>query len=732
VPAMFIRAGFGLVVVLVFVFFERSRLSHTLISYLSPTIMAAALLVAAIFFNGDSLIFCLLCGVTIISMTYFSTRGLLAHILTVCAVILVLLFVFGLNLLGQNFTLTYNIIFLIATMGLNVLFYSFCGFCVKLFQEHDNAKNEADSAAARLKAVIANYSGIIWSVDKDRVVTLFDGLYLKRIGLTSDFIEGKNIERALLKGRHLDIIDYADKTFEEGPQEWTSEIDGKKFIARTTPVYDKSGAITDVVGSIDDMTEILQLQQDLEEAVRDATAASRAKSEFLANMSHEIRTPMNAIIGMTTVGKNSDDIERKDYCFVRIEDASNHLLGVINDILDMSKIEAGRFDLSMQEFGFERMLQRVANVINYKVAEKKQHFTIYVDRAIPEFLFGDDQRLTQVITNLVGNSIKFTPEGGSIRIGTYYLGEAEGVCTIKITVTDTGIGISPEQQSRLFQSFQQAESDTSRKFGGTGLGLMISKSIVEMMNGKIWIESELGKGSTFAFTVKLKRGETNDENLQPHSTWWDHVRILVADNDMDTLAFFRKIALEFGAQCDTAESGTEAVKLATQNSYYDLCFLGQLLPDIDGLSLVKALRKTFRDQRAVTFVLFTETGMDLIAVDARKIGVNRFVGKPIVPSDIIDTINDALGLASNPEQTPEEEGYVSFAGRRLLLAEDMEINREIIKTLLEPTLIAIDSAENGSEAVELFSAAPAKYDVILMDIQMPIMDGTRQRSGSGR
>ncbi|MCL2487757.1 MAG: ATP-binding protein, partial [Oscillospiraceae bacterium] len=326
-------------------------------------------------------------------------------------------------------------------------------------------------------------------------------------------------------------------------------------------------------------TTVRQRTKQLEEQVLIAETASRAKSDFLANMSHEIRTPMNAIIGMTAIGKSAFDVARKDYSFSKIEDASNHLLGVINDILDMSKIEAGRFDLSEEEFSFERMLQRVVNVVNYKVTEKRQRFKIYVDRDIPEFLVGDDQRLAQVITNIVGNAVKFTPEEGKIRIGTYFLSESDGICDIKITVSDTGIGISPEQQARLFKSFQQADSGTSRKFGGTGLGLVISKSIVELMGGEIWVESELGKGSTFAFTVRVKRSEIDEQKLMGYNLNWTGVRILVADNDTDTMAFFRKITGEFGARCDTVLTGADALALIRQNGGYNIYFIGWELSD---------------------------------------------------------------------------------------------------------------------------------------------------------
>jgi len=320
---------------------------------------------------------------------------------------------------------------------------------------------------------------------------------------------------------------------------------------------------------------------------------SRHKSAFLANMSHEIRTPMNAIIGMTTIGKSATDPARKDYCLSKIEDASNHLLGVINDILDMSKIEANKFELSEAEFDLEKTLRRIENVINYRIEEKRQKFTVNIDRSIPRTLIGDDQRIAQVITNLLWNAIKFTPENGSISLAVRLAGKENGVCTLQVSVSDTGIGITPEQQAKLFNSFEQAESSTTRKYGGTGLGLAISKNIVEMMGGSIWIESEPGKGSTFNFTIQLKQ-----------------------------------------------------------------------------------------------------------------------------------STNECLGTGKQQtEKTKAEDISGIFAGRRILLVEDVEINREIVQTLLEPTKLEIDCAENGIEAVNKFAKAPSGYDMIFMDIKMPEMDG---------
>jgi len=324
---------------------------------------------------------------------------------------------------------------------------------------------------------------------------------------------------------YVQSVRHIKKAFNEGRCvfNWTHQmLDGTPIPAEITLVRTSYGDDYVVAGYTRDLREHKMMMQniresaaELEAALEKAQAANRAKSNFLSNMSHEMRTPMNAIIGMTLIGKSASDIEKKDYAFEKIEGASTHLLGVINDVLDMSKIEAGKFDLSCEEFNFEKLLQKVTNVVNFRVDEKHQRLTVNTDPNIPNNLNGDDQRLAQVITNLLTNAVKFTPENGSINLDARLLNEEYGLCKIQIQVTDTGIGINDEQQSRLFSSFEQAESSTSRKFGGTGLGLAISKHIVELMGGKIWLESRPGAGSTFTFTVLLKRGkEENAESLR--------------------------------------------------------------------------------------------------------------------------------------------------------------------------------------------------------------------------
>jgi CheY-like chemotaxis protein len=339
-------------------------------------------------------------------------------------------------------------------------------------------------------------------------------------------------------------------------------------------------------------------------------------------------------------------------------------------------------------------------------------------------LIGDDQRLTQVITNLVSNAVKFTPENGDIRIDARFVGEENGLCTIQIDVTDTGIGISPKQQERLFNSFQQAEAGTARKFGGTGLGLAISKSIVEMMGGRIWVESEPDHGSVFAFTISVERGEDARRGLLPPGVNLQNLKVLVVDDDPDVLAYFTQMMNGIGVACDAASGGEEAcAAIARHEGVYDICFVDWRMPEIDGVELTRRI-KTDRRGKSVVIMISSED-LNAIEDEGKRAGVDLFLQKPLFPSTVADCINRCLGVKESLAEEAEEQGEVAddFSGRCVLLAEDVEINREIVLALLAPTNLRIECAEDGTEAVKLFSENPERYDLILMDVQMPELDG---------
>jgi len=344
-------------------------------------------------------------------------------------------------------------------------------------------------------------------------------------------------------------------------------------------------------------------------------------------------------------------------------------------------------------------------------------------------LVGDDQRLTQVITNLLTNAVKFTPEQGSIWIDTRLVKEEKGLCTIQIEVTDTGIGISAEQQARLFTLFEQAESSTSRKFGGTGLGLAISRSIVELMGGSIWLKSALGEGSTFSFAVQLERvqlersaDETGKAVGAGNGADWKNVRLLAVDNDSKTREYFTGIVRRCGIACDTAVNGWEALQLIDSGGPYDMCFIDRNIPGMNSMELLHEIKAQNRVGSII--IMASPAEWNVIEKEAKTAGVNDFLPRPLFPSAIIDCVNKYTGKrdprsADNTDTNKME----SFKGYRLLLAEDVEINRDIVMELLKPTEIEIDCAINGAEAVKIFSAAPERYDMIFMDIQMPEMDG---------
>jgi len=461
----------------------------------------------------------------------------------------------------------------------------------------------------------------------------------------------------------------------------------------------------------------------LKEALIEAKVASHAKSSFLASMSHEIRTPMNAIIGMTKIGKMSHDKEKMIYSFDRIDGASNHLLGVINDILDISKIEAGKLELSSNEFNFEDMMKTIVNVISFRMGEKRQRFTVFIDEHIPHYVVGDDQRLSQVIINLLSNAVKFTPEEKAIHLDATAVEENDGIITLHVSVTDQGIGISEAQQARLFTSFQQAESNITREYGGTGLGLAISKHIVESMGGTIGVESELNNGSRFSFTAKLKRGLKPNERHLLSALDPSKISLLVVDDDLNTLECFKGIASRLGLSCTGAASGAEAIRLIDRNKPYNICFINWDMPGINGLNGMELSRQIqSRKDKKTSIVVMSAYDLQAIEQELIALGITRFLTKPLFVSSVADCVNKSLAATVTPEITAPDEA-VSFMGHRMLLVEDMEINREIVLAILEPTLMVIDCAENGAKAVGMVERNPDRYDVILMDIQMPVMDG---------
>ena len=483
-----------------------------------------------------------------------------------------------------------------------------------------------------------------------------------------------------------------------------------------------------------DITDIKDTEAELIAAKELAEQGSQAKGEFLSRMSHEMRTPMNAIIGMTNIAHTTKDAEKKEYCLDRIDNASKHLLGVINDILDMSKIEANKFELSPTEFNLDDMLMNVLNVVNFRIEEKQQHLSMYIDPQVSPVLYGDQQRLNQVVTNLLTNAVKFTPNEGNISLNVNRVAsDSQKEEVLRFEVADTGIGISEEQQSRLFTSFEQADGSTSRKFGGTGLGLAISKKIVELMGGRIWVESELDNGSKFIFTIKMKPVAENKFDRERLCISKKELSILVVDDSAETCDYFACLMENLGIHCECAYDGVEALKLINEEKkHFDMIFVDWQMPNMDGVELTRSLRNVDGSQPVIVMISVAEWSD--IKAEALNAGVDAFVPKPLFPSKVTDCIHRFVNVTESVKPKRVKDETLHFSDKTILLAEDIDINREIVLAVLEDTQVNIVCAENGLEAVEKFTQAPELYDLIYMDVHMPLMDGmeaTRQIRASG-
>ena len=453
--------------------------------------------------------------------------------------------------------------------------------------------------------------------------------------------------------------------------------------------------------------------------------SNRAKSEFLSRMSHEMRTPMNAIIGMAKIAEGTDDLSRLKYCLSSIGVSSAHLLDIINDILDMSKIEAGKFEIDSAPLYVEQILMKICNLIMEQTERKNLKLNIYMGAHTVAPYLGDELRLTQVIANITSNAVKFTPEGGEITMAVNAIEGDESYGVLRFSIADTGIGMTEEQLGGLFLAFEQVDGGITRQYGGTGLGLAISKHIVENMGGQIWAESEPDMGSTFLFEVRLERNWEEENPLGADLP--PDVRILVVSTNEELRTYCTSVLGDYGLYAGGAES-TEAmyaqIELAEGvGMSYDAVFLDYEWADADGVELLHRLMIGL-DQSNVWLIVTPRT-LDAIEAAARDAGFHNFILKPLFPSTLFGAIGKAIGAMSDGTMGEQnaKQTIPDFSGATLLLVEDIELNREIFIALMEDTNIEIDIAENGQEAVDKFRQHPDRYDAIVMDIQMPIMNG---------
>ena len=472
-----------------------------------------------------------------------------------------------------------------------------------------------------------------------------------------------------------------------------------------------------------EMRENLRQQKAITDALTVAEQASRAKTAFLSNMSHEIRTPMNAIIGLNSLALRNESLpdETREY-LEKIGDSAQHLLGLINDILDMSRIESGRIVLRKEEFSFRSMLEQINTMVMSQCSEKGLKYECRVLGGVSDYYIGDDMKLKQVLINILSNAIKFTDAPGSVTLDVERIGAFREQSTLKFVISDTGIGIDQGFILKIFEPFTQENSSRSSKYGSTGLGLAITRSIVKLMNGEISVRSEKGKGSEFTVVISLR-------NCQHQGPATRYIRpkdmlVLVVDDEEIAAEHARLVLDEVGIKADTCQTGEEALRMLevqhAKHNPYNLVLLDWKMPEMDGLDVAREIRKHYDSE--TTVIILTSFNWDEIMDEALHIGVDSFLAKPLFASNVIDEF-ERIARKNNLSLFKEKK-RAELKGKRILLAEDIFINAEIMKQLIEMKEAEIDHAENGRIAVDMFAeSAVGFYDAILMDIRMPEMDG---------
>ena len=534
------------------------------------------------------------------------------------------------------------------------------------------------------------------------------------------FIQPENVKSRLREQR---VIAYRYMVRRHGRDAW-EEV---RFAGVRHP-EDRKDHLVHAVGAcfvdVDRETrKSMAQQQALQEALQEAESANRAKTAFLSNMSHEIRTPMNAIIGLDNIALNDPAISAQTREYLeKIGSSAHHLLGIINDILDMSRIESGRLTIKNEEFSFSKALEQVNTIISGQCRDKGLHYECRTKGQIDEYYIGDDMKLRQVMINILGNAVKFTPAGGTVSFDIEDVARMDNKATVRFTIRDTGIGMSREYLPKLFDAFSQEDSSSTNRYGSTGLGMPITKSIVELMNGTIQVESEKGKGTTFIVTVTLtqtdhRREQENFVELRPHE-----MSVLVIDDDRIACEHAEVILGQVGVSCDVATSGREAVEMVkmrhVRREDYNLILVDWRMPEMDGIETTRQIRPIVGPDTPI--IILTSYNWEDVEQEAREAGVDTFAAKPLFAGTVMEEFREAF-KKKNARLVRET---VDLKGRRVLLAEDVMVNAEIMMMVLSMREMEVEHAENGRIAVDMFREhGEGYYDAILMDMRMPEMDG---------
>ena len=474
-----------------------------------------------------------------------------------------------------------------------------------------------------------------------------------------------------------------------------------------------------------EMRQTMAQQTALSDALASAEQANKAKTAFLSNMSHEIRTPMNAIIGLDTIALNDPETPEKTKGYLeKIGSSAEHLLSLINDILDMSRIESGRMVIRRDEFSISKLLEDINTMFSGQCMDKGLQYSCHIHGDIDEYYTGDSMKLKQVLINILGNAVKFTPAGGSVNLILERTAHFDGKSTLQFTVRDTGIGMSKEFLPHIFDTFAQEDATYTNKYGSSGLGMAITKNLVEMMNGTIQVESVKNEGSAFMVTVTMD--DSHHKEVQSHDAQksFKDMSAMIIDDDPVACEHGKLVLEKVGITADTALSGPEGIdkiKLRRgRRNPYDLILVDWKMPEIDGVETARRIRSVVGEETAI--IILTAYKWDDIYDEAMEKGIDSFISKPLFASNVLEEFERAVNRKKPVKILDHEE--TDFTGKNILLAEDVDINAEIMKMILESRGINVDIAQNGKEAVELFETKPeGHYFAVLMDMRMPEMDG---------
>ena len=614
-----------------------------------------------------------------------------------------------------------------------------------LIKEHDALYAELQNEAASLDTIHEMLGSGKWTMDFDEsgamVRVNWSDEFRRMIGYQgkddfpdvleswSDLLHPDDKER-VLKEYNETISDYTgQKTYDVEYRLRTKNRGYRWYRAVGKPTRRPDGSPITYIGVFIDITEQKEMMQQLAEqrqslsvALEDANQVNKAKTAFLSNMSHEIRTPMNAIICLDRIALNDPDISKKTREYLeKIGLSAQHLLSIINDILDMSRIESGRLSVRNEEFSFAKLLEQVNTMISGQCGEKGIEYECRVNGEIRDYYIGDDMKLLQVMINILGNAVKFTPSGGSVTFVVESAARFNGKSTLRFIISDTGIGMSQDYLPKLFDAFSQEDSSSTNRYGSTGLGMAITKNIVELMNGTISVESEKNKGTTFTVTVTLidsDRKNVEEENdIQPHE-----LCVLIIDDDPIACEHAQLVLGQVGITCEKALSGAEGLQMVkvrqARREPYNLILVDWRMPDMDGLETTSQIRAVMGTETPV--IMLTSYNWEEIEVKARAAGVDTFVAKPLFAGVVLDEFKKAF----KKKKTKLVKKTADLKGRKVLLAEDIAVNAEIMIMMLSMREIQVDHAENGRIAVEKFEEhEKGYYDAILMDMRMPEMDG---------